>query len=103
MRASPFETLQKILRLEREKGYANHAVVGGLSGYANSWVSQAATAARSADQRQQIDEIAKILKEYDALTPPAREANVREVIQILHRSPSDRVRRSKEGGADLSR
>ena len=103
MRASPFETLQKILRLEREKGYANHAVVGGLSGYANSWVSQATTTARSADQKQQIDEIAKILKEYDALTPPAREESVREVIQILHRSPSDRVRRSKEGGVDLSR
>ena len=103
MRPSPFETLQKILRLEREKGYANHAVVGGLSGYANSWVSQATETARNADQRQQIDEIAKILRGYDALTPAAREASVREVLQILHRSPSDRVRRSRDGEGDQSR
>ncbi|MCY3936265.1 MAG: ATP-dependent DNA helicase RecG [Chloroflexi bacterium] len=87
MRPSPFETLQKILRLEREQGYANRAVVGGLSAYAQAWQKQATAAARRAEQRGQIAEISRQLQTYDSADVANREACIRDVLRILHRSP----------------
>lgn len=95
MRASPFETLQKILRLEREQGYANRAVVGGLSAYAKSWEKQATAVARREEQRQQIVEISRKLAGYDSADSSGREACIRDVLGILHRSPrANRAKRS---------
>ena len=87
MKASPFETLQKILRLEREQGYLNRAVIGGLSDYAGVWERQTRPAARRPEQGTQITKIAATLRGYDALPTAEREARVHAALQILHRAP----------------
>ncbi len=62
---SALETLVKILKLEREQGGKNTAVVGGLSAYASSWQPQAREQARRARHHILIDEIIDSLAEYD--------------------------------------
>jgi ATP-dependent DNA helicase RecG len=64
---SALETLVKILRLEREQGYKNTAVIGGLAGYATGWQEVAHTQARKPEHHAMIDEISDRLRTYDAL------------------------------------
>ena len=64
---SALETLVKILKLEREQGGKNTAVVGGLSAYATSWQLQAREQARRAHHHILIDEIVDSLTEYDKI------------------------------------
>lgn len=64
---SALETLVKILKLEREQGGKNTAVVGGLSAYATGWQPQAREQARRAHHHVLIDEIVDSLTEYDKI------------------------------------
>ena len=64
---SALETLVKILKLERDQGGKNTAVVGGLSAYAASWQPQAREQARRARHHILIDEIVDALTEYDRI------------------------------------
>ncbi|MCY3914697.1 MAG: ATP-dependent DNA helicase RecG [Chloroflexi bacterium] len=65
---SALETMVKILKLEREQGGKNVAVVGGMVAFVSSWQSQAREQARRAEQHILIDEIVDILSAYEALT-----------------------------------
>ncbi len=64
---SALETLVKILKLERDQGGKNTAVVGGLSAYAESWQPQAREQARRAHHHILIDEIVDSLTAYDSI------------------------------------
>lgn len=64
---SALETLVKILKLERDQGGKNTAVVGGLSAYATNWQPQAREQARRARHHILIDEIVDLLTEYDKI------------------------------------
>lgn len=64
---SPIETLVKILKLEREQGANNRAVVGGLSTFSEIWAQQAYEQARRPEQRRLIDELASLLRGYDRI------------------------------------
>lgn len=64
---SALETMVKILKLERDQGGKNTAVVGGLVAYAATWQPQAREQARRAEQQILIDEIVDSLAEYEAL------------------------------------
>ena len=64
---SALETLVKILKLERDQGGKNTAVVGGLSAYAAGWQPQAREQARRARHHILIDEIVDALTEYDRI------------------------------------
>ena len=64
---SALETLVKILKLEREQGGKNTAVVGGLSAYADNWQPQAREQARRAHHHILIDEIVDSLTAYDRI------------------------------------
>ena len=46
---SALETLVKILKLEREQGCENRAVIGGLAAYGVTWKKQAQEQARRAE------------------------------------------------------
>jgi ATP-dependent DNA helicase RecG len=65
---SALETLVKILKLEREQGYKNKAVQGGLSSFANTWKDDAHGQARKPEHHQMVDEISSRLSDYDVLT-----------------------------------
>ena len=62
---SALETMVKILKLERDQGGKNTAVVGGLVSFVSSWQQQAREQARRAEQQILIDEIVDILKAYE--------------------------------------
>lgn len=64
---SALETMVKILKLERDQGGKNAAVVGGMAAFVSSWQSQAREQARRAEQHILIDEIVDSLSAYDSL------------------------------------
>jgi ATP-dependent DNA helicase RecG len=65
---SALETLVKILKLEREQGYKNKAVQGGLSAYAAAWSESAHGQARKPEHHSLVDEITERLRRYDELS-----------------------------------
>lgn len=64
---SALETLVKILKLERDQGCKNNAVIGGMSAYAVNWQEQAQTQARNAEQRALVDELNTLLSKYEGI------------------------------------
>ncbi|MCY3782030.1 MAG: ATP-dependent DNA helicase RecG [Chloroflexi bacterium] len=64
---SALETLVKILKLERDQGAKNTAVVGGLGDYARTWQQQAREQARRPHHQILIDEIVDSLGEYEKI------------------------------------
>jgi len=69
---SPFDTLHKILSQEKQRGYDNKAVVGGLDRLSDTWAERAATQVDSAEEHALIEEIAELLRGYPQLDVPAR-------------------------------
>ncbi|UCC89794.1 MAG: ATP-dependent DNA helicase RecG [Anaerolineales bacterium] len=65
--SSPFETLSKMLTLEKQRGYDNKAVVGGLEQLSNTWAPEAVTQVDAKEERLLIEEIAGMLRQYPSL------------------------------------
>ncbi len=65
---SALETLVKILKLEREQGYKNNAVIGGLGAYGSKWKNDAHAQARKPEHHVLVDELSDILSGYEALS-----------------------------------
>lgn len=61
------ETLVKILKLERDQGGNNTAVVGGLSAYCRNWEKDARVQARRPTHHILIDEIVDTLSQYESI------------------------------------
>ena len=76
---SAFEKLAKILALEKEQGYRNRAVIGGLDKFATPWREEALREApESADL---VEEIATLLRGYPALEDRrAREEAIERIL-----------------------
>lgn len=64
---SPLETLVKILKLERENGYKNSAVIGGLAAYSKNWMEEAHQHARKPEHHLLVDELGDLLVEYETI------------------------------------
>lgn len=62
---SALETMVKILKLERDQGGKNTAVVGGLGEFATSWQSDAREQARRPQHHILIDELIETLAVYE--------------------------------------
>jgi len=62
---SALETLVKILKLEREQGCENRAVIGGLAAYSVTWRRQAQAQARNPIHHILADELSDLLKDYE--------------------------------------
>ena len=62
---SALETLVKILKLERDQGYKNNAVIGGLTAYGDTWQETARQQARKAHHHKLVDELVVLLNTYD--------------------------------------
>lgn len=80
---SALETLIKILKLERDQGAKNSAVVGGLSAYATTWQEQAREQARRPRHQILIDEIIDVLAEYERIE--AEDARMEKINYLLDR------------------
>lgn len=64
---SALETLVKILKLEKEQGYKNAAVIGGLAAYETNWAKNAHAQARKPEHHALVDELSELLKHYEGL------------------------------------
>ncbi len=62
---SALETLIKILKLERDQGCDNRAVIGGLAAYSVTWKRQAQAQARRPEHHVLAEEISELLKDYE--------------------------------------
>jgi len=64
---SALETLVKILKLERQQGCKDNAVIGGLSAFSENWVNQARPQSRRPEQHVLIDELADLMRAYESI------------------------------------
>ncbi len=64
---SALESLVKILKLERDKGYDNSAVIGGLKAYAQNWRGKAHQQARIPEHHILVDELVDLLANYETV------------------------------------
>ncbi|MEO1286836.1 MAG: ATP-dependent DNA helicase RecG [Chloroflexota bacterium] len=62
---SALETLVKILKLEREQGCENRAVIGGFAAYSVNWKLQAQAQARRPEHHVLAEELTDLLKDYE--------------------------------------
>jgi ATP-dependent DNA helicase RecG len=81
---SPFEILNKMLSLEKQRGYDNKAVLGGLERLSDTWAPEAITQVDSKEERLLIEEIAGLLRQYPTLEERAqRTALVEDILNRL--------------------
>src|SRR5579871_2337952 len=80
---SALETLVKILKLEREQGYKNTAVIGGLGAYSDKWKNDAHAQARRPEHHILVDELFDILSAYEAI--PTKEDRAVKINYMLDR------------------
>ena len=80
------ENLVKILKLEKQNGYDNKAVIGGLQAYAPNWAETARQEAKRTEQFALIEEMLLVMAEYDA-------SDSSDTRQTLARYIHDRITR----------
>ena len=94
---SALETLVKVLKLERDQGGKNTAVVGGIAAFASSWQPRAREQARRAEQHILIDEIVDILEAYESVQD--ENERVEKITYLLeratNRAPAPKVYRDR--------
>lgn len=64
---SALETLVKILKLEREQGCKDSAVIGGLASFGEKWAADAHAQARKPEHHLLVDELLSIMRNYTTL------------------------------------
>ena len=80
---SALETLVKVLKLEREQGFKNKAMAGGLAAYVPNWSEQALQQAKRPESVALAEEIATCMLDYDRAED--REVRSRSVEYMLGR------------------
>jgi ATP-dependent DNA helicase RecG len=93
-----FETLYKILQLEKEQGYRNRAVIGGLEKFIANWYDNAHREATAQNRQALVDEIVGLLRDYATITETAVRARViDQVLRTLKTTPSQVTAKPAEG------
>lgn len=67
---SALENLIKILRQEKQTGFANQAVIGGLGAYAPNWAVSARQESRHAEQLALVEELLRVIADYEGADGP---------------------------------
>ena len=80
---SALETLVKILKLERQQGYKNNAVIGGLAAYGDNWKDNAHQQARKPEHHWLVNELSDLLSQYDQIE--AREDRHKAITYMMDR------------------
>ena len=83
-----FEKLYKILCLEKEQGYRNRAVIGGLEKLIANWHGEALREAATQDCQALVNEIVDSLKDYSTLETTARAQVIDQIQHKLKIAPS---------------
>jgi ATP-dependent DNA helicase RecG len=62
---SALENLIKILKLEKQNGYNNKAVIGGLQAYAPNWADTARKEGQRPEQQALVEELLRVMADYE--------------------------------------
>ena len=100
---TPFEKLEKILKLEQSQGFRNTAVIGGLDGFAGIWRKEALDETQDQARIEQINDMADRLQRYAEADASARNETVSLLLDQLAEDLQPRTLRQpplqKPGGA----
>jgi len=77
------ERLEKPLRLEAKRGYANRSAINGLSAYAGEWARKGEHLGHTPRMREQFAAIGRQLAGYDVADVQARERMVAQALRAL--------------------
>jgi len=77
------ESLRKILELEREKGYTDSAVIGGLDKFLHRWSGQAVESITSPELLSQFRRLRLDDSKYASMTQPHRQRWIDEILSFL--------------------
>nr|MBP6787708.1 hypothetical protein [Promineifilum sp.] len=83
--------LERVLELERDQGYLNKAVVGGIRQFAVFWVTQANEEAVDEADRALAEQVSEVLMDYGRLS--GVEARARAIDSLLVSIQRRRARR----------
>ncbi|MDH4208207.1 MAG: DEAD/DEAH box helicase, partial [Anaerolineae bacterium] len=78
--SSPLQKLEKVLFLERNLGYTDRAVIGGLARFVSYWADEARQSTPDPNLARLIDETAALLQSYSEETTPRRREMVQEAL-----------------------
>ncbi len=93
--------LERVLELEKQQGYQNKAVVGGIRQFVVFWVSQANEEAADEADLALVEQVSQVLMDYNRL--PGGEARAK-AIETLERSiQRRRERKPAESGATAAK
>ena len=85
------QRLERVLELEKQQGYQNKAVVGGIRQFAVFWVTQANEEATDEADRALAEQVSEVLMEYGRLS--GVEARARAIDSLLASMVRRRARR----------
>ena len=85
------QRLERVLELEKQQGYQNKAVVGGIRQFAVFWVTQANEEATDEADRALAEQVSEVLMEYGRLS--GVEARARAIDSLLASMERRRTRR----------
>lgn len=81
-----FKRLERVLELEKNQGFQNKAVVGGIRQFATYWVDKAREEAIDEIDRALVEQVAEVLHEYGRMPGhSAREKAVQSILDGLAR------------------
>ena len=72
---SALETLVKILKLERDQGCKNTAVIGGFAAFSEKWTPDAHAQAKKPEHHLLVDELSGLLQRYEAIETKTERVN----------------------------
>ena len=75
------QKLAKVLELERQGGFKNRAVIGGIERYIPTWIEDARAQARGEGEKALVEQIGQLLLDYGQLPGPPARAKLIEPIQ----------------------
>jgi ATP-dependent DNA helicase RecG len=100
------ESLRKILELEREKGYTDSAVIGGLDRFLHRWAGQAMESIASPKILAEFRRLRLDDSKYAEMTPPHRQRWIDEIFAFLSRlgeTPVERIEAQSTKSVGLTR
>jgi ATP-dependent DNA helicase RecG len=75
------QKLGKVLELERQGGFKNRAVIGGIERYIPTWIEDARVQASTEREKALVEQIAQLLMDYSQLSGPEARAKLIKSIQ----------------------
>jgi len=86
--SSPFENLSNILNQEKQRGYDNKTVMGGLERLADTWAPKAVTEASTIQERLLIEGFAGQVRRYPSMGAEGRARLIEEMLAKIRDRPA---------------